>query len=68
MSRYEVTLKGGAWVYVTVDAADPEDAIEQAQEIAPHEVCAQCSGWGREYDLELSEEWEKESVEEVTGG
>lgn len=53
MSTYRVTLETVANLTIEVEADDPDEAYEAAFEAAPSEVCAQCSGWGREWDLEL---------------
>lgn len=59
-------LNGHAWFNTTVDADDVESAIEQAFEKRPN-LCAQCSGWGREWSLELGDEWELDTVEDENG-
>jgi hypothetical protein len=66
MSKYRVYLSTGASMTVTVevdDDLDPDDAIEQAIEKAfdeaPQGVCAQCSGWGQSWGLDLGE-WDIE--------
>lgn len=46
-----------------------EYAREQFYTQAP-QICAQCTGWGREYSMELSDVWEieeKDGVEELNG-
>lgn len=55
MTKYRVILETGASVSVTVEANDEEEAIERAFEDAPSEVCAQCSGWGKNWNLDLAE-------------
>lgn len=66
MSKYRVYLGTGASLTVTVEIADDvdpdeakEQAIEKAFDIAPSSVCAQCSGWGQPYSLDLGE-WDIE--------
>lgn len=63
MARYRVTLQTNAFAYVVVDADSPEAAEEAAMDAELPMLCAQCSGWGQRYDLELSDEWEPETVE-----
>ena len=41
------------------EAEAREKAIELAYDEAPGGVCAQCSGWGRSFSLDLAE-WEAE--------
>lgn len=43
--------------------AAEEKAIELAYDEAPHEVCAQCSGWRQPWSLELGE-WEPNDGED----
>jgi hypothetical protein len=62
MARYTVALTTTASLYVTVEADNEEAAVDAAHEAAPSEVCAQCSGWNEDYDLELSGEWELADV------
>lgn len=64
--KYRVYLSTGASMTVTVevdDNLDPdkakEEAIEKAFNAAPSGVCAQCSGWGQPWGLNLGE-WEIE--------
>lgn len=55
MAKYRVYLETTAELFVTVEADDPEEATERAFELAPSEVCAQCSGWGQPWSLDLGE-------------
>jgi hypothetical protein len=66
MPKYRVSLSTNAWVTVTVEADNAEAAIEEAYQDAPN-LCAQCSGWGRNFSLELGDEWElmPDGVEET---
>lgn len=66
MAKYRVYLTTGASLGVTVevdDSLDPdaarEAAIEKAFDEAPRGVCAQCSGWGKKWSLDLGE-WDVE--------
>lgn len=52
--QWQVRVDVGTTVYVTVDAQDEESAIEAAYEAIPG-ICAQCSGWGKDYSRD---EWE----------
>lgn len=67
MAKHTVYMTTTASLSVQVevdDALDPgearERAIEAAYEGAPHDVCAQCSGWGRPWSLNLGE-WDVEN-------
>jgi hypothetical protein len=62
MAKYRVNLTAPADLNITVEVPDGlspekarETAIEEACQKAPSQVCAQCSGWGSEYELELGE-------------
>lgn len=67
MPKYRVHFTTGASTYVDVEADSPDEAREIADENfdSPF-ICAQCSGWGQQYDLELGDEWQQdESAEGV---
>lgn len=49
MAEYQVHFLQTVSISVTVEADDPEDAIEKAFDEAPSGVCAQCSGWGQQW-------------------
>ncbi len=72
MPKYRVYLQTVASVSVQVEAEDPDEALDAAYGQVPREVCAQCSGWGKSYSLDLGE-WESdpkfpdETVEEIEG-
>lgn len=58
MPKYEVYFKNYASSSVTVEAEDETEAFEKAfEEFTYPNICAQCSGWGRDWYLELGE-WE----------
>jgi len=69
MAKYRVRFETKAWASVEVDVDDPELAVENAYAELPSDVCAQCSGWGRNWILTLGEEWsiEKDSKQEADG-
>lgn len=58
MSRYRVTLTSSADFYITVEADSEDEAIDLAYDEAPSGVCANCSGYGQEWDLDLGGDWE----------
>lgn len=75
MAKYRVHLKTYASTSVTVEADDESDAIDKAYDESLPTICAHCAGWGKEYSLELGDEWEPSvgpnesellAVEEVT--
>ena len=59
MAKYTVLLVTWANATVTVetDETDPERIAELAYENAP-DICAQCGGWGRDFSLEIGDEWD----------
>ena len=72
--KYDVSFDGWAGWGVTVEVEDddprleyqgPEEiAIELAFEHKPY-LCAQCSGWGKKSYLEIADDWDDGTVEEV---
>lgn len=62
MAKYTVYLETTASMTVTVEVDDGLDAeeainkaIDKAYEAIPGDVCAQCSGWGQKWSLDLGE-------------
>ncbi len=55
--KYTVYLSGYAETSVTVEAADPDEAIEKACAEANPFICHQCAR-----EIDLGEEWEPNSV------
>jgi hypothetical protein len=56
MTKYSVQYLTTASTVLTVEADDPEQAREVADEgFEPPFLCAQCSGWGNDQNLELGE-------------
>jgi hypothetical protein len=56
MARYRVHMEAVASYFIEVEAEDEDAAVEAAYEEAPG-ICAQCSGWGQQYGMDLGE-WE----------
>lgn len=58
--KYEVSYVTSASGHITVDTdeTDPELIIEAAYEEGIPSICTQCSGWGRDYSLEIGDEWD----------
>ena len=65
MAKYQVAFQNIAMVYVTVEASDPEEAIDLAYDHIPDDVCAQCSGWGQDYILSIADSWDVDGEPEV---
>ena len=65
MAKYQVVFQSAAEVYVTVEASDPEEAIDLAYDHIPDDVCAQCSGWGQDYTLDIGDSWDVDGEPEV---
>jgi hypothetical protein len=57
MAKYTVYLTTVASTSVEVEADDPGDALEKADSSYMPQICAQCSGWGKNFSLELGDEW-----------
>lgn len=55
MPSYTVDFTTTASVTVKVEADDPDSAIDFAYDEMPAEICAQCSGWGRNWSKEEGE-------------
>ena len=58
MAKYRVQLETIASMTIEVEAESEEEALDMAFDDAPPDVCAQCSGWGQEWSLELGE-WDQ---------
>jgi hypothetical protein len=74
MPKYIVWFTTVASTSISVEAENKEAAIDAAYECEFPTICAQCSGWGRDFNLELGDEWtpdtgpdksETSAVEEV---
>lgn len=64
MTTYKVIMTTYATGYVEVDGDTEDEAIDKAYDLAPT-LCAHCSGLGKEHSLELGDEWEIDTIEEV---
>lgn len=66
MPKFRVYLTRTDTFSMTIEAEDQESALDEALEVASEEadLCAQDTGWGREWGVDASE-WEEESVEEL---
>jgi hypothetical protein len=67
MSEFKVYFEGMAGMTVTVEADDVEAAIEKAYNEIPSGVCAQCSGWGEKWSLDVPDEWALDGVADENG-
>jgi hypothetical protein len=65
MPKYRINISGHAYGSITVetDETNPEQIFEDAMDEGAPALCAHCSGWGRDFDLELGDEWEPEMGE-----
>ncbi len=55
MPKYRITLATSASVTATVEADDDEIAVDMVFDMVPSEVCAQCSGWGKNWSLDIGQ-------------
>lgn len=55
MTRYRVPIQTLITAYVTVEADDPTDALDKAFDGRTPSLCAQCSGRGQSYSMDLGE-------------
>lgn len=65
VKRYKVYLSAPTECWVTVEAEDPDDALEKLRFPS---ICGQCSGWGSNYTLDISwdaVDWDKADITEV---
>lgn len=63
MPKYRVHLTTVISATVEIDVPDgiaqPDEIADYAYEHGPSlELCAQCSGWGRSWSIDMSGEWE----------
>jgi hypothetical protein len=70
MTKYRVYLQTVASTVIEVEAEDKNEAYEIAADQDMPRICAQCSGWGSDQNLELGDVWEgdddiEKAVEEV---
>lgn len=64
MAKYTVQFLATASSAVDVEAVDASEAREKAEEMFEHpSICAQCSGWGQSYNIDLSE-WEQDETDD----
>lgn len=72
MAKYAVYISTIADARIEIEADDSEEAIEKlaSGEVELPWLCAQCSGWGSDHDLDLSEawDWDDARVEKVYVG
>jgi len=58
MPKYRVNYRTQLDMYVTVEAEDEEAAEQEAYNVMPHQICAQCTGWGSKGWSRDIGEWE----------
>lgn len=64
MPEFRVHMSAVASFSITVEADDYDEAIEQAYQEHTPQVCAQCSGWGQKWSLDIGESFETDAVEQ----
>jgi hypothetical protein len=57
MPKYRVDLVATSSFTIEVEAEDKDEAIDLAIQETPG-ICAQCSGWGKPWSLELGDVWD----------
>ena len=62
MPKFRVYLSKVTEIGVTVEAPDPDSAIEAAYDHDVPGVCAQCSGYGRDWSRDENDVMEPEAV------
>lgn len=68
MARYVVHLTTWANTSIEVEADDPEQAKELAEESGQFPtLCHQCSGYGRGQSLDIGDEWDAKEVTLLDG-
>ena len=63
--KYRVPLVSRAFATVTVEADSEDEAIDAAFNGELPWLCGQCTGWGQDWSLELTD-WEGDDDAEVT--
>ncbi|RNL64394.1 hypothetical protein EFK50_07675 [Nocardioides marmoriginsengisoli] len=67
MSKYVIYLTTEASIAIEVEADSLEEAQDAAFDELPSGVCAQCSGWGSAWSLDLGDFEVDESHHSVDG-
>ena len=67
MSTYRIFFNTGASASVEVEADSFDEAVDLAYDRVPSGICAQCGGWGQDYDMDLGDDWEVDDSYEVDG-
>lgn len=58
LKKYRVDYETVASFTTTVEAESAEDALLVAEDVVEFpSLCAHCSGWGREWELDLGDGW-----------
>lgn len=55
MPKFRINYLATASTSITVEAEDEAEAFDLADRADLSGICAQCSGWGRTYSLDLGE-------------
>lgn len=62
MPTYKIGFQTGAFTQIEVEADSFEDAVDAAWNEGFPSICARCSGWGQDTNLELGDEWEPDET------
>lgn len=62
MPNYTVYMEGYAGFYARVDADNHEEAISKAYDEAPSGICFSCSGYGKNWGLDIGDEFTPSTV------
>ena len=68
MAKFKVEFRGYAFATATVEADNEDDAAEIAFADGFPELCAGCSGWGKEWTLTIPDDpacWEYTEVRDA---
>jgi hypothetical protein len=68
MAKFTVYLTTTASTSVEVEAETADEAIDKVYDADMPTLCAQCSGWGSDRGLELSDAWEMSEVIDESSG
>jgi hypothetical protein len=67
VTTYGLYFNVATSIYIKVEAETLEEAQELAYDEIPHDVCAQCSGWGQTWGMDLGEPVLDETAYSVDG-
>lgn len=72
MTRYRVEVYTTIWFTTEVDINDEGMESDEAEEAAYDKaiekrpgICAQCSGWRRDWSLDMNDDWDIGEIEKI---